>query len=349
MGCHEIGVSVRVRRTFTLNNVDETFGVLLHILMRWDTDEEAPKEMTGITGGCGWEPMWKPNWHVANVMEELQCTTFYDLQQCTGGKGSKKNTVFAEIKYQVRIYNAMDLHKFPFDTQTFAIKVELDGQDISIAKFVEYGGGVPVADALLSRCHFQDMRPVIPPALKGSDPIPVNFDFYVTSAEASRRGLSISGLQLSFMLNRVSSYYIINVGGIMLLISSFILSAWSCEEVGDRLGVDFTLLLTAVAFKLVLVTMLPPVSYLTEMDWYVMLCLALLGVATIEHCVVAIAVSDAEDEAALEAAVNLDHVMFWVTAGAWTLFNIIACVRVKILIRARDASGIKVALTEGAK
>ncbi len=38
------------------------------------------------------------------------------------------------------------------------------------------------------------------------------------------------------------------------------------EGIGDRYGTDFTLLLTIVAFKLVLASYLPPVSYLTYLD-----------------------------------------------------------------------------------
>ena len=45
----------------------------------------------------------------------------------------------------------------------------------------------------------------------------------------------------------------------------------------DRQAVDFTLLLTAVAFKLVVVGMLPPVSYFTYIDYYVLFCLVFLA------------------------------------------------------------------------
>merc|ERR1719316_527668 len=51
----------------------------------------------------------------------------------------------------------------------------------------------------------------------------------------------------------------------MFLICSFSFCAWSCHpaDMGSRHGVDFNLILTAVAFKLVLTSMLPPVSYVT--------------------------------------------------------------------------------------
>lgn len=60
----EVGLSVRVRRTFDLDNIKENFGINLHILMRWETDEGDPDDDVR-----GWEPEWTPRWVIKNVLE----------------------------------------------------------------------------------------------------------------------------------------------------------------------------------------------------------------------------------------------------------------------------------------
>ena len=36
----KVGLSVRVRRTFALSTIDQTFATTLHVLMWWETNEE---------------------------------------------------------------------------------------------------------------------------------------------------------------------------------------------------------------------------------------------------------------------------------------------------------------------
>ena len=84
-------------------------------------------------------------------------------------------------------------------------------------------------------------------------------------------GLSYPGLRFVLCVHRRPGYYIVNVvmptGLIVLLTGTqFQIAA---EDVADRLSVSVTLLLTAVAFKLVTSTMTPAVAYLTLLDRYV--------------------------------------------------------------------------------
>merc|ERR1719237_1677524 len=84
---------------------------------------------------------------------------------------------------------------------------------------------------------------------------------------------------------RKAFYYVLNVACVMLLISSFALCAWAKHpaDISGRHDVDFSLVLTAVAFKLVLTSMLPPVSYMTVLDTYVACSFLFLTTVTIAH------------------------------------------------------------------
>ena len=62
-------------------------------------------------------------------------------------------------------------------------------------------------------------------------------------------------------IKRQVTYYVGNVMGVLFPIASFTLTTWALHpfDIEGRLGVDFQLILTAVAFKLVLNGMIPTV------------------------------------------------------------------------------------------
>ena len=87
-------------------------------------------------------------------------------------------------------------------------------------------------------------------------------------------GLTYPGVQVSCYVHRKPKFYEINV---VLPSSLFALIAmcqiWiPAEEIGDRLSVSMTLLLAAVAYKIVTASMLPAIPYLTILDSHVSLC-----------------------------------------------------------------------------
>lgn len=55
----------------------------------------------------------------------------------------------------------------------------------------------------------------------------------------------------------------------MGVLATMCMTAWTVHpaDISSRQGVDFTLTFTAVAFKLVLVDMLPKLSYMTFLDY----------------------------------------------------------------------------------
>ncbi|KAH8850228.1 Cys-loop ligand-gated ion channel [Schistosoma japonicum] len=97
---------------------------------------------------------------------------------------------------------------------------------------------------------------------------------------------------------RRPGYFYWNVFLIMFFITglSFATFAVPPERPENRLQLSFTLFLTSVAFKFVINQSLPKISYLTYMDKYVLMSLAILCVVSIWHAVVTLIPSDAEFE-----------------------------------------------------
>ncbi|CAH8444228.1 unnamed protein product [Dicrocoelium dendriticum] len=79
---------------------------------------------------------------------------------------------------------------------------------------------------------------------------------------------------------------------------SFATFAVPPERPENRLQLSFTLFLTSVAFKFVINQSLPKISYLTYMDKYVLMSLAILCVVSVWHAVVTLIPTDAELEQA---------------------------------------------------
>ncbi|CAH8480447.1 unnamed protein product [Schistosoma mattheei] len=87
---------------------------------------------------------------------------------------------------------------------------------------------------------------------------------------------------------RRPGYFYWNVFLIMFFITglSFATFAVPPERPENRLQLSFTLFLTSVAFKFVINQSLPKISYLTYMDKYVLMSLAILCVVSVWHAVV---------------------------------------------------------------
>lgn len=92
-------------------------------------------------------------------------------------------------------------------------------------------------------------------------------------------------------VKRAFRYYLYSVAFPLFIITLSVCLAFlmSAEELADRLSVDLTLLLTAVAYKLYLGSCLPPVSYLTRLDVYTMASLVYLSAAMGAHGLTSVA------------------------------------------------------------
>ncbi|XP_019633822.1 PREDICTED: neuronal acetylcholine receptor subunit alpha-9-I-like [Branchiostoma belcheri] len=91
-------------------------------------------------------------------------------------------------------------------------------------------------------------------------------------------------------VQRKSSFYLWNTVLILFIIIALSFTVFSIplEDHKDRLGITFTLLLTTVAFKLVVSQYLPTVSYLTLLDKYVLGCVIFQCVVAVQNTVASV-------------------------------------------------------------
>ena len=147
------------------------------------------------------------------------------------------------------LYERLELQNFPCDCQELTIEVESQLPN-SFFKIVPWRepDSEPVA-MMFDRCYLNDFT------LFAKRPF--TYAYYDTVSRNGRNDVSV--LKIVVNIKRLENYYMINVVLIMCAIATltFLPFASHPADIEARQNVDFQLILTAVAYKLVLTDMLP--------------------------------------------------------------------------------------------
>lgn len=273
-----VDASMIIERVFDVDTVTQTFGVQVSVMMSWLMPYfEEPKPPEQDDGD--WEPEWTPKYKFKNLMENIdESFSYFPYEDENDVK-----RIMLEAVHVIRVYEQMELESFPVDCQdlTLELVMKQTSKDIFLQPLVEEGQ--PSFHLIEANCFLNDFTLMETPCV---------FAMYLTTPRlamgldvkrAGSYGKCVIGAQVK--LERMQTFYVSNVIGVLFPIASFALSAWALHpaDIEGRLAVDFQLILTAVAFKLVLNGMTPNVSYLTVLDVYVLGCFAFLSFVTIYH------------------------------------------------------------------
>jgi hypothetical protein len=156
-------------------------------------------------------------------------------------------------------------------------------------------------------------------------------DMMISKSDPSESGAGFVYPRATFSttLSRQGGYYVTNVVMPMTVLTYLAgISAGAVDADGqrlstaDRLSVTLTLLLTAVAYKFIVATSLPQVSYLTSLDTYVLVCFLFMLIIVIENVVwPAVVASNDEEEPFSEVYILIAYLT------VVTLFNLYYGVR----------------------
>lgn len=136
--------------------------------------------------------------------------------------------------------------------------------------------------------------------------------------------------QLNFRVGRKSGYYIQNVVLLMASLAALGLMVFFCsiDDIGSRTSISLTLLLTLVAFKFVLASMLPVISYNTFLDYYVIFATYTLVIQTIASIIPFCITEFISDDDGTRVADRVNGYMRYIFAGligGGTLIWFIVC------------------------
>jgi len=120
-----------------------------------------------------------------------------------------------------------------------------------------------------------------------------------TMPEASASGCIYPQLNVRLMIKRQYGYYLWNIAliDLMLVLTSLTVLLVPAKDFADRMALSLTLLLTAVAFKQVVSSYLPAISYLTTLDKYILCGFLMQVLVVLQNTLAKIEVDALSDDA----------------------------------------------------
>jgi len=292
-----------------INSVNQSYLVDLSFIFHWRPDdnareailEQGVKERTKLETA----PYGKPSFVICEVNESTTLTEEYFYDPAT-------DTCFGNINWLIDVANVMDFRLFPVDNQELELVCEVPGFileqfDSSLAlphEKLDVGGGIYFVWRHDSwkiqgvKCALENATTTSPNGVSCCD---------------GRVVVTVTG-------DRQPAFYIYNVVVVLYLITvcAFSVCAMDTTDFASRISLISTLLLTVVAFKLVINTFVPAVAYLTLLDQYIIVSLVVL-VGSVAECFLISFVS-------VSNAAIIDQSLNALGAILWSLFNVVAVV-----------------------
>jgi hypothetical protein len=276
-----VGIAVKLISISSLDMASCTFSADFNINVAWK----------GADKDNG------PDIQFYNIVEEVE------RDQAATKKGDEGWEWFYRVRCRGTFNQMYDLHRFPFDSQDLKIDVRLK-----------------------SACRLEHLAWGANGEACSCDPRALMDEFMLTDAKVdhcympSYKFGKLAGYdpeaRLIFTVRRKPDYWVINFG----IVSSVLCSMMGCaygipvENIGERLGVAMTLVLTMTATKYLMMEKLPSVAYMTYLDWHILICGFLLCVLTVQ-----ISLTSLIGHA---LAKRLEHICLPILATLWLLYHI---------------------------
>ena len=173
-------------------------------------------------------------------------------------------TVFLNRYYRGTITGVFDLHEFPLDRHDLEVALEATSYE---ADEVEFSVG--------------EVKAVHP-----EHAVPHGWKLVDISAEAgesryARTNETFSLLRMTIRVARDPHFYL---WSIILPLIPIMATAWSVfwmdpKEFSSQVGVGITAMLTVVAYRITIDSSLPPLTYMTRMDYFLLVCQTFVFIA----------------------------------------------------------------------
>ena len=229
----------------------------------------------GTDGEVQWDQIWDPRLYFPNAVEMKS-----SLNKRAIFTDTVKEKVMIQWSYRVkgRFKCPFDISSFPFDDQVLSIHVSSYWSDtiVKLRQEISIGNSILCALANFADSGQWELQKYVLSDTDGSKEVPLS--------NVIREPL----IQFHVHARRKYIYYLWNIAAMVNMISILAFTSFSIErdDIGKRLSVSLTLLLTVVAFKNFVSSILPKVSYLTLLDKYVLFNVAFIFFVAVENAVV---------------------------------------------------------------
>jgi hypothetical protein len=243
-----------------IDGANQNFTGNVFVMLRWQ-DERLASDVTGHRR-VNLDEIWNPRIQIVN--QQFVRTTFDDVADV-----APDGTVTFRQRYNGTFASKMDLRNFPLDRHSFNIQVVAPGYGPDEIRFVPVTEGLGQGRVSQLTVPDFDIGPL---------------EISATPFEVVPGGRQVAGLLGTFTGTRKIGYFI---GKAFVSVAIIVFMSWvvfwiSPENIGPRLSVSVTSMLTLIAYRFLLGQSLPPVSYLTRLDYFLLGCTLLVFAALVE-------------------------------------------------------------------
>ena len=267
-----------------INSASQNFDANVYVQYRWRDQRLAHKGSKSIVRPL--DEIWNPEIQIVN--QQKLWLTFPDIVKIAPD---------GEVLYHQRAWGSfsqpLKLHDFPFDQQVFSIQlaaVDYTQGEVELLLDTKEESGIAQE---LSVADWKVLRWTAEP--RAYKPTPTMN--------------ATSGFAFSFEARREIGYFIIKViiPLILIVAMSWVVFWIDPMESGTQISVAITTMLTLIAYRFAIDMDLPKVSYLTRMDYFILLSTILVYASLIE----VIVTSTLAKGEKLSQARALDRWMCW--------------------------------------
>ncbi|HEV3025857.1 MAG TPA: hypothetical protein VGX76_25460, partial [Pirellulales bacterium] len=253
----EVELSVELVEVSQIQDHEEKFEVEFFLFMSWidprlafDPDRTGSRKQIVPA-----DEIWTPE---PELIDDLDVNV-------QGGKHAHvqpDGTVLYRQYYRGTMSSDFDLHEFPFDRHRLELIVEATAGVFDDVRYVAGESGVrPVGEGESAR--------VVP---HGWNLLGLSSE--VTKNRYPRLNETYSRFMLRLDVERDPHYY---WWSIVLPLLPIVVTSWSVfwmdpKEFSSQIGVGVTAMLTVVAYRITIDSSLPPLTYMTRMDYFLLVC-----------------------------------------------------------------------------
>jgi hypothetical protein len=243
-----------------IDGADQSFTADVFMLLQW-RDERLVSAAEGMRR-LSLDSIWNPRVQIINQRRIWK--TFPEEVDV-----SPDGTVVYRQRFYGQFASALDLRDFPLDRHRFRLQLVIPGYSPEEIDFMP---------------NTEDFGEGRSPAMTVPDWSVGPFESRTAPYAVIPGGREIAGLEGAFEARRHLGFY---VGKAFVSVAIIVFMSWVVfwlrpEHVGPRLSVAVTSMLTLVAYRFLLGQSLPPVSYLTRLDYFLLGATILVFVALIE-------------------------------------------------------------------
>lgn len=288
----EASLSFFINSLRNVDSVDESFDADYYLMARWD-------EPSVLTADADWAKVWNPKVDSVNAINPGRQWEEFRL--------IRPGRVSLESRFASTYSAPMDLRKFPFDRQVLPIAIESAAHRLHELTFLFQIGetGQPIRLAA-------DRPYEVPKKVALSDDIRLP-EWTIEKVQVRERTNSYihdstqwSQFRIELVMSRNYGFYLWRVFAIQILIVvlSFLVFLHAADHFGERMAFSLTLFLAAVAFSFVTAGLIPRISYLTLLDYFMLGSYAIIFLSVVENAAVYVLA----DRGRMAAANRVDRV-----------------------------------------